>query len=226
MAKNFLRAAVFAAATAGSTAAFATTNLVTDGNFNSPGSSGGFTTYLSGQTFDNGAWTVTGTGSNQYGGAGVDLIGNYWQAPNNVGGSVDLDGDAPGGISQTLNLSAGTYQLTFYLSGNPDGGNATKTVDVSVGSVTNDPFSYTTGSNGHGSMNYVMETVDFTVTTAGPVTLSFASQDNINSPWGPVIGGVAITNVPEPTTWAMMALGFAGLGLAGWRRKRQVSHPA
>ncbi len=220
MAKNFLRAAVFAAAAAGSTAAFATTNLVTDGNFNTPGYSGTFTTYSSGSTFDGGAWTVTGTGSGSYGGAGVDLIGTYWQAPNNVGGSVDLDGNAPGGVSQTLNLSAGTYQLTFYLSGNPDGGDPTKTVVVSVGSVTDETFQYTTGDNSYGSMDYVMETVDFTVTTAGPVTLSFASQDNINSPWGPVIGDVAVTAVPEPSTWAMMALGFAGLGLAGWRRRR------
>jgi hypothetical protein len=26
--------------------------------------------------------------------------------------------------------------------------------------------------------------------------------------------------VPEPSTWAMMLLGFAGLGLAGWRHRR------
>jgi hypothetical protein len=27
-----------------------------------------------------------------------------------------------------------------------------------------------------------------------------------------------MTPVPEPSTWALMALGFAGLGFAGWRR--------
>ena len=27
-----------------------------------------------------------------------------------------------------------------------------------------------------------------------------------------------VTPVPEPSTWALMALGFAGLGFAGWRR--------
>jgi hypothetical protein len=29
--------------------------------------------------------------------------------------------------------------------------------------------------------------------------------------------------VPEPSTWAMMLLGFAGLGFAGWRRAKRVS---
>ena len=27
--------------------------------------------------------------------------------------------------------------------------------------------------------------------------------------------------VPETSTWAMLALGFAGLGFAGWRRVRR-----
>jgi hypothetical protein len=27
-----------------------------------------------------------------------------------------------------------------------------------------------------------------------------------------------MTPVPEPSTWALMLLGFAGLGFAGWRR--------
>jgi hypothetical protein len=28
-------------------------------------------------------------------------------------------------------------------------------------------------------------------------------------------------SVPEPSTWAMMALGFAGLGFAGCRKQRK-----
>ena len=35
-------------------------------------------------------------------------------------------------------------------------------------------------------------------------------------------GGVAFA-APEPSTWAMMLLGFAGLGFAGYRRAKPVS---
>jgi len=30
-----------------------------------------------------------------------------------------------------------------------------------------------------------------------------------------------VSGVPEPSTWAMMALGFAGLGFAGYRTSRK-----
>ena len=33
------------------------------------------------------------------------------------------------------------------------------------------------------------------------------------------VGGVA--SAPEPSTWAMMLLGFASLGYAGYRRARE-----
>ena len=36
------------------------------------------------------------------------------------------------------------------------------------------------------------------------------------------IGGA----VPEPSTWAMMLVGFAGLGFAGWRGSRTAARAA
>jgi PEP-CTERM motif-containing protein len=36
-------------------------------------------------------------------------------------------------------------------------------------------------------------------------------------------GTLTVTEVPEPSTWAMMALGFAGLSLAAGRRTRRLS---
>jgi hypothetical protein len=32
-----------------------------------------------------------------------------------------------------------------------------------------------------------------------------------------------LNSVPEPSTWAMMGLGFAGLGFVGFRRGRKES---
>ncbi len=35
-------------------------------------------------------------------------------------------------------------------------------------------------------------------------------------------GRVSVPSIPEPSTWAMMFLGFVGLGLAGYRRTRKT----
>ncbi len=208
MISGFLRGAVAAAAIAAASSAFAGVNLVADGNFDSPSGGGSYTTYFNGATF--GPWKVTG--------ASVDLIGGYWQAPVG-GGSVDLDGDAPGGINQVFSLTSGkTYDLSFYLSGNPDGLPTTKSVTVSIGNL-DETFTYTLAGNSRSDMMYQLETAQFVAGSAN--TLSFTSND-VGSPYGPVIGGVTIA-VPEPSTWAMMGLGFAGLGLAGYRARKSVA---
>jgi hypothetical protein len=37
-----------------------------------------------------------------------------------------------------------------------------------------------------------------------------------------VSSGGGVTGAPEPSTWAMMLAGFAGLGFLGWRRASKV----
>ena len=39
---------------------------------------------------------------------------------------------------------------------------------------------------------------------------------------GPGGDDLSVTIVPEPSTWAMMMLGFAGLGFAGYRKARKT----
>jgi hypothetical protein len=52
---------------------------------------------------------------------------------------------------------------------------------------------------------------------AGSDTISIAAQTD-PSEW--VVDDVSVTGstVPEPATWAMMLIGFAGLGFLGYRR--------
>jgi hypothetical protein len=40
------------------------------------------------------------------------------------------------------------------------------------------------------------------------------------APGNVLLGGLALTSVPEPGSWAMMLLGFAGIGVAMRRRRR------
>jgi hypothetical protein len=148
MTKAYLFAGIAASAMLAASSAFA--NLVSDGDFNNPSGGGSFATYFNGQSF--GPWNVVGLGSSWAGTGGVDLVGGYWQSPTLGGGSVDLDGDGPGGVTQTLSLTSGkTYRLSFDLSGNPDGDPTTKSVTVSVGSLDK-TYTYTIGSNAHADM--------------------------------------------------------------------------
>jgi hypothetical protein len=96
-----------------------------------------------------------------------------------------------------------------------------------------------------GILNQVSVTVDgYTLTGADLVALGAMGNGNQGSPmnneWVTITGlGSFMTvdfhaagknafefslgsGVPEPSTWAMMALGFAGLGYAGFRRNSKV----
>ena len=182
------------------------TPLVADGTFAEGATAGSYTTVNSGGAI--GAWTVTG--------GSVDLIGSYWQQPTGSF-SIDLDGNAPGTISQNLSLAGGNYQLGFWLAGNPDGGSATKSVEVTVGG-SDQTFTFTTTGHNTGNMGYTYETLDFS--TPGATALTFKSLD-ASGPYGAAIGDISIAvAVPEPASMALLLAGLGMIGVMASRRNR------
>ena len=177
--------------------------LVSDGNFTSPAAVNSFDN-VSGST---GPWTIGGN---------VDLIGSYWQAPTPGTGSLDLNGDAPGSISQTIATTVGLNLLSFAFSGNPDGGPSTKHIEVDIGGNPAALFNYTVTGD---KTNMLYQTVSFLFTGTGSDLLTFKSLDT--GAYGGVVGdiNVSVAPVPEASTWAMIILGFLGVGFLSYRRK-------
>jgi len=155
--------------------------------------------------------------------ASVDLVGaadGFGSLAYNGGVSVDLEGTtgtgfSPAGILQSVaTLASGNYSISFVLAGNLRGA-VNKTTRVSIG----DQFIDITPSSN--AQPYTLYTENFTNASGkvsfmdlGPSTQQGNLLDEI----------VVSTAVPEPATWAMMLIGFGGIGLMmrGSRRKGAV----
>lgn len=175
--------------------------------------SGGFTTVVAGNNCIT-AWTVD-SGS-------VDLVNGYWQAYDGTH-SVDLAGNQPGSISQLFDTVAGQlYSVDYWLSGNPDGGDFQKWGVVSAvngGTIASATFLGLQGLS-HSNMNYNHWNFQFTA-TGNSTKLTFAS-DPSEGFYGAVLDSVSVTGpVPEPSTWAMLLVGFFGIGLFLRRRTKE-----
>jgi hypothetical protein len=158
-------------------------------------------------------WTVV-SGS-------VDLIGanpspSIFNFDPGHGGYVDLDGSsgAAGTLETTEWFGPGRYTLSFDLAGNARG-DVDKTTTVSLGSWTTAP-PLDLASNSA----YQLYTFTFTTTTKGHLVFSDNTVGNQNI--GNILDNVKLTSIPETSTWAMLALGFAGLGFAAWGRARKT----
>jgi PEP-CTERM motif len=76
------------------------------------------------------------------------------------------------------------------------------------------------GDNG-ADPNEIVEITDALGDTSLPTSENFSVFDGPQT--GLRYGGVAFAAAPEPSTWAMLLLGFAGLGFAGYRKRSAFS---
>jgi PEP-CTERM motif len=218
-----LAAAVSGAALAGSAAH--ADQLLTDGSFETPAIGGGNYTYpglpigtitpigatQGGWTFD-GAAIVGATGSNAwYGGAppaGQD--GDQFAALQELST-----------ISQTFTMVGSTLDLSWLAAGRPNMGccNGDQNYEVTLNGLTLGSFSTASGEA------FTPESlVAHGLISGHTYTLTF--QGLVNGDETAFIDKVSATGaVPEPAAWALMILGFGGVGavLRGQRRAVAVA---
>ncbi len=194
-----------------------------NGDFANPTINGTFTTLFATDSTDIPGWTVS-SGS-------VDFIGNYWQTPPAGGQSVDLDGDSPGSLQQSVTIpAAGTVAVDFDLAGNPDYGSTkyllVDLIPTSGPALAPDNFTFDSSGHSRSDMGWQAESALFNVSAPGTYELEFASADASWSPYGPVLGDVSmsenVANVQDNGPTLLLLAGGCG-ALALLRRKLAVA---
>jgi len=158
--------------------------------------------------------------------------GNYG-AMNIAGGGLESSFTlSQASVVTGVNFVAWTYQgpittLDWGISSSP--GSATLgTVSPSqvAPTYTNPPYDVSTYNFSTGSLSLLAGTYYLPLQsdpTAGGNNpfWDFASANADGSPnlTFQILGTASISSVPEPSTWAMMILGFAGIGFVAYRRK-------
>ncbi len=204
-----LRGAVAAAGILAASSAFAGTNLIVNGDFSTPNVGGG--------------WNEWSPGTSETGWTSVNDAIEIGNSPNNYG----LPCASPG--CQNLEVNANTwgddyqivtgltvgdwYTLSYLYGGRTSGG--PDALDVDFGGVH-----LTTDSGSVGSWTLNTFSVKATATSE---KLEFISEVTSGNPsYGNEITAVSLST-PEASTWAMILLGFAGLGFAGFRSRRTAT---
>ena len=144
--------------------------------------------------------------------------------------SLDLGGTpGSGGVSQTFSTVVGApYEVRFYMSGNPNTGwpgeeLPNKTLRVQVADQSAD-FSFDVSAEGSTleDMKWKLLTVPF-VADSNSTTMEIFSTMSAEVYIGPVIDNVSVTQIPEPSSLALLG-GFSAAAALTWvtlRRRRE-----
>lgn len=143
---------------------------------------------------------------------------------NNVAGTaydgvnfVELDTTANSIATQNIVTGIGqAYTLSFAYSPRTDVAAGSNGIAVYWGGTLLNTYTGFTNANSA----WTVYTVN--VTGDGSDSLEFRAVGTSDS-YGGSLDAVMLTAVPEPSTWAMMILGFFGVGFVAYRRKQSGS---
>ncbi len=227
--------------------ASASTNLVTNGSFTSNGGVGELNTNTTlanwtsadpNYTFVFDANAATTGAPGQFGAVilygssngGVSNPDPFGVSPDG-GAFIGSDPAVPNSaLEQVISgLTVGSkYELDFYWAADQQigfSGRTTEGWNVTFGGVTQSVGPVSNPS--HGFSGWYTSTMNFTATSSTQ-TLSFLATGgpNASAPPFALLDGVSLTAVPEATTWALMVMGFGGIGTLVRSRRRQLAATA
>jgi hypothetical protein len=188
---------------------------------------GDFAAGLSGWT-QSGSGTTPGIGITVVTTGGTNTTGFGDNVPNYNGttsAAFFVDDIAHESLFQSVQLTGGVaYALNFGLFATQSG--AANPFEFSLTSSVETIFS---AINTNTTVLPVGQWNGYTYTFTAPTTASFTLDFDFASGSTPakdvLLADVSISAVPEPSTWAMMILGFLGLGFLGYRKSSGSSNP-
>lgn len=215
----------------------ATTGSATNGQINFNVQATGWTVPVSGSNKGYvmlfGAGTADGSGvTNQYGniklwGPGTGSANGLPASSPSGGNYIGMDGNFSGHMQPLQQVITGltsgmTYTVGFdYGFGQQSGFDGVTVQDWTVSFAgQSQSIGHTTVAN-HGFTGWQHATMSFIAHNATE-TLSFLAYGNLPVPPFALLDGVSFSQeaaVPEPASWALMLVGFGGMGIAIRRRR-------
>ena len=193
-------------------------NILVNGSFDNTPCGAGYCNYAGGGEPAGFGWTVTSNNVDIVPGPGT------WGTPQDGAQMLDLVGyGSTGGIAQSFATTIGaTYNLSFYYANNPypSGADSAQVTVTGAGSLLSSGFTLTTSTPSN--LDWVHFTGSFTA-DSNVTTLAFNETAGGGNA-GVFLDNVSVTGgVPEPAAWAMMLIGFSGLGALLRRRRDRLN---